>query len=375
MVTFENVTKTYSGQRVVEHLNLRVEKGEFLVLIGPSGCGKTTTLKMINRLIEPTEGKIYLDGKDISQLDPVQLRRQIGYVIQQIGLFPNMTIQQNVDVVLRLLGRPLDERRQRVRELLNMVGMDPDVYADRYPSELSGGQQQRIGVLRALAADPPLILMDEPFGALDPITRETLQEEFKRLQEKLHKTIVFVTHDMDEALKLADRIVIMRDGRIVQQGPPEELLRHPADKFVASFFGKKRREQDLYLETVDEVMNPAPVTITPEHGIAEAVDLMRRRHVDALMVVDKDDRFLGQVTIESVTREHLRVHQIADLLDTNLPAVAAGSRAQAAFKLMTEKRLKYVPVLDGDGRLVGLVTRTSMVTALASVVWGDGNND
>ncbi|MGI6603708.1 MAG: betaine/proline/choline family ABC transporter ATP-binding protein [Firmicutes bacterium] len=372
MLRFEQVTKIYSGQRVVDCLDLEVKKGEFLVLIGPSGCGKTTTLKMINRLIEPSEGKIYMNGTDISRLDPVQLRRQIGYVIQQVGLFPNMTIQQNVDVVLRLLKRPLQERQERVRELLAMVGMDPALYAERYPNELSGGQQQRIGVLRALAADPPLILMDEPFGALDPITRESLQDEFKRLQEKLHKTIVFVTHDMDEALKLADRIVLMKDGRIVQAGPPEELLRHPANDFVAFFFGKKRKENEIYLETVDEVMNPAPVTIRPEQGVAEGVELMRRRHVDSLFVVDKEERFLGQVTIESLNREHLRAHQIIELLDTNVPTVLAGSKAETAFRIMTEQRLKYVPVVDTEGRLVGLVTRTSMVNALASVVWGDG---
>lgn len=210
MLTLENVSKTYKGgKKAVNNVNLKIAKGEFICFIGPSGCGKTTTMKMINRLIEPSAGKIFIDGENIMDQDPVELRRKIGYVIQQIGLFPHMTIQQNISLVPKLLKWPEQQRKERARELLKLVDMGPE-YVDRYPHELSGGQQQRIGVLRALAAEPPLILMDEPFGALDPITRDSLQEEFKKLQKTLHKTIVFVTHDMDEAIKLADRIVILK---------------------------------------------------------------------------------------------------------------------------------------------------------------------
>ncbi|GAW94117.1 glycine betaine/L-proline ABC transporter ATP-binding protein [Calderihabitans maritimus] len=250
MVTFENVSKVYDEHVAVDNFNLEIASGEFVVLIGPSGCGKTTTLKMVNRLIEPTSGTIYVMGRDVQAMDPVKLRREIGYVIQQIGLFPNMTVEQNVDVVPRLLGWDRERRLERVKELLELVGMSYEEYAHRYPSELSGGQQQRVGVLRALAADPPLILMDEPFGALDPITRESLQNELKSLQAKLHKTIIFVTHDMDEALKLADRVVIMKDGKIVQAASPEELLRHPANDFVAEFIGKNRIQRAGELETM-----------------------------------------------------------------------------------------------------------------------------
>lgn len=223
MLTLENVSKTYrGGKKAVNNVNLKIAKGEFICFIGPSGCGKTTTMKMINRLIEPSAGKIFIDGENIMDQDPVELRRKIGYVIQQIGLFPHMTIQQNISLVPKLLKWPEQQRKERARELLKLVDMGPE-YVDRYPHELSGGQQQRIGVLRALAAEPPLILMDEPFGALDPITRDSLQEEFKKLQKTLHKTIVFVTHDMDEAIKLADRIVILKAGEIVQVGTPDVL--------------------------------------------------------------------------------------------------------------------------------------------------------
>lgn len=250
MVIFDRVSKQYEdGHEAVKEFSLEVKDGEFLVMIGPSGCGKTTTLKMVNRLIEPTSGTIYIGQKDITKEDPVKLRREIGYVIQDIGLFPNMTIEQNIDIVPRLLGWSKEKRKQRVEELLSLVEMDPEVYAKRYPSELSGGQQQRIGVLRALAVEPPLILMDEPFGALDPITRDNLQEEFKVLQKKLNKTIIFVTHDMDEALKLADRIVLMKDGEIVQVGSPDELVNSPADEFVSTFIGSSRMENYKRSET------------------------------------------------------------------------------------------------------------------------------
>jgi len=240
MVVFESITKSFGNTTVISNFDLNIERGQFAVLIGPSGCGKTTTLKMINRLIEPSGGSIHVDGKDVSKTNPVDLRRQIGYVIQQIGLFPNMTIKQNIEIVPKLLKWPKEKRHNRVVELLDMVGMDPKQYCGRYPSELSGGQQQRVGVLRALAVAPPLLLMDEPFGALDPIIRESLQDELKKLQSKLGITIVFVTHDIDEAIKLADVIVLMKDGKVVQTAPPKELLANPSDEFVREFIGKKR---------------------------------------------------------------------------------------------------------------------------------------
>ncbi|MDI6906532.1 MAG: ABC transporter ATP-binding protein [Thermoanaerobacterales bacterium] len=370
MVVFENVSKVYGRHAAVDNLNLKIAGGEFLVLIGPSGCGKTTTLKMVNRLIEPTSGAIYVRGKNVQEMNGVLLRREIGYVIQQIGLFPNMTIAQNVDLVLRLLGRDKERRDRRVRELLELVGMDYEVYAHRYPTELSGGQQQRIGVLRALAAEPPLILMDEPFGALDPITRETLQDELKNLQSKLQKTIIFVTHDIDEALKLADRIVLMRDGRIVQAASPEELLRKPADDFVASFIGKDRL-MSQGLQTVDQVMVAKPVTVAPHLGLAEGLALMKRKKVDTVLVTDDRGHLVGSVSVEQLDREHRRATTVGDLAERGMPTISRDASAKEAFDKMVEEKLKYLPVVDRDGALVGLVTRTSMVNALASLVWGD----
>lgn len=241
MINFKNVSKLYdSGITVIKELNLHVNEGELLVLIGPSGCGKTTTMKMINRLIEPTSGTIEIAGENIAHKDPVELRRTIGYVIQQIGLFPHMTIEQNVSLIPRLKKQSPDSYMKKVDELLDLVGLDHKVFKKRYPSELSGGQQQRVGVIRAMAADPPIILMDEPFSALDPISREQLQDMLKQLEKEIKKTIVFVTHDMDEAIKIADRICLLKDGEIAQLGTPQEILLHPANDFVANFVGPER---------------------------------------------------------------------------------------------------------------------------------------
>lgn len=370
MIKFEQVSKIYGKNEVVKKIDLHVRQGEFLVLIGPSGCGKTTTLKMINRLVEPTSGRILVRGQNIMDMNPVMLRREIGYVIQQIGLFPNMTIEENVNLVPRLLGWDKERMSERVRELLELVDMDPDLYARRYPNELSGGQQQRIGVLRALAAEPSIILMDEPFGALDPITRENLQDEFKNLQSKLHKTIVFVTHDMDEALKLADRIAIMKDGHIVQLDTPEMILRKPKDEFVLEFIGKHRAAGNE-LETVESIMRPNPVVIEPDRGVSEALALMKRKGVNTVLVVEKDRRLIGALSIQKLDRNRKKALVVRDLADIDLPVVAAGSPAREAFDILTDRKLEYLPVVNENGVLLGLVTRTSMVNALASVVWGE----
>lgn len=254
MIKLENITKSYGGITAVKDLTLEVKEGEFVVLLGPSGCGKTTTLKMINWLIAPTSGRIYVEGQDISTVNPIELRRQIGYVIQRIGLLPHMTISDNIALVPRLKGWSKDKRIKRADELLVMMGLDPETYRGKYPHQLSGGERQRIGVARALAADPPILLMDEPFGALDPITRVQLQDEFLKLEEQVKKTVIFVTHDMDEAVRLADKIAIMDDGQLHQYATPMEILKHPADDFVAQFMGGDRFFRQLKLLTVRDVM-------------------------------------------------------------------------------------------------------------------------
>jgi len=370
MVRFEHVSKVYAdGTRAVKDLNLEVQRGELICLIGPSGCGKTTTLKMVNRLHEPTSGKITVNGKDIMEMNPVELRRSIGYVIQQIGLFPHMTIAQNVELVPRLLGWDKERRRKRVDELLPLVGLDPDRYRNKYPRELSGGQQQRVGVIRALAAEPDLILMDEPFGALDPITRETLQDELKRIQRQLKVTIMFVTHDMNEALKLADRIVVMKDGEIHQIGTPEEILRHPKDEFVAQFIGRDRLMPAPEMVSVAEVMIRKPVTVYPDHGLAKAIATMKAQRVNSLLVVDEGGRLLGMVTPEELNG--VGRGTVSDVMRRDIPTVLPTDRVQKAFRQMVQKHLDLLPVVDEQGLLVGLVTHTTLVDALARAVWRD----
>ncbi len=243
MILYENITKSYlEGINAVADFTLSIAEGELLAIIGPSGCGKTTVLKMLNRLVEPTSGRILLNGKDIRTLDPIALRRSMGYVIQQVGLFPHMNILDNIAVVPDILGWSAEKQRTRALELLDLIDMNPAEFAHRYPYQLSGGQQQRVGVLRALAADPAVILMDEPFGAVDPLTRAKLQQELKTLHTRLKKTILLVTHDIDEAFRLADRVLLMQGGQIVQLGKPAELLEHPATSFVREYIGSHRRE-------------------------------------------------------------------------------------------------------------------------------------
>lgn len=372
MLKFEHVSKVYKGKKwAVNDLNFEIEKGEFIVLIGPSGCGKTTTMKMINRLIEPTSGKIYIDGENILDMDPVTLRRKIGYVIQQIGLFPHMTIEQNITLVPRLLKWSVENRRKRAEELLELVDMTPD-YLDRYPHELSGGQKQRIGVLRALAADQPLILMDEPFGALDPITRDSLQTEFKKLQKRLGKTIVFVTHDMDEALKLADRIVIMRAGRIVQFDTPDEILRNPANDFVEEFIGKERlTAQRTQVQTVEEIMNPDPVTVTGDVSLSEAIRIMKQKRVDSLLVINDDGQLQGYIDFGIINEARSRNQTVAQAMLQDVFKVERGTYVRDTMQTILKRGLKYVPIVDKDNRLVGIITRSNLVDVVYDSIWGD----
>ncbi len=267
MITFHNISKAYpDGTQAVSQFDLTVNEGEFFVLIGPSGCGKTTTMKMINRLIEPTEGSIEINGKLISNVNIHELRWNIGYVLQQIALFPNMTIAENIAVVPEMKKWKKEVIQARVNELLEMVGLEPTTFRDRKPSELSGGQQQRIGVARALAANPDILLMDEPFSALDPISREQLQDDIKNLQKNIKKTIIFVTHDMDEALKLGDRICMMQDGKVVQVSTPDELLSQPKNEFVSAFIGERKRSRYV-APTVKMVMNSLHVAVSNENKV------------------------------------------------------------------------------------------------------------
>lgn len=301
MIQFDQVEKKYpDGTQAVQQLDLIIKKGEFFVLIGPSGCGKTTTLKMINRLIPISDGTLRIDGKKISEFDIHELRWNIGYVLQQIALFPHMTIAENIAVVPEMRKWNRSKISRRVDELLEMVGLDPSVYRNRKPSELSGGQQQRIGVIRALAADPEVILMDEPFSALDPISREKLQDDLLELQRKIQKTIVFVTHDMKEAIKLGDRLCVMKDGKVVQIGTPEEIIEHPANDFVKSFIGSHDRIEG---RKVKEVVVQFPIglkegrTISAGAPISEALQLLAETDV---LIIEENGQLIGSVTRETI---------------------------------------------------------------------------
>ncbi|VEF47927.1 glycine betaine/carnitine/choline/choline sulfate ABC transporter ATP-binding protein [Bacillus freudenreichii] len=372
MLKFEHVSKVYKGgKKAVNDLSLHFKKGEFICFIGPSGCGKTTTMKMINRLIEPSSGSIYINGENILDKDPVQLRREIGYVIQQIGLFPHMTIQENIGLVLKLLKWPEEKRKARARELISLVDLTPD-YLDRYPHELSGGQQQRIGILRALAADQPLILMDEPFSALDPITRDSLQEEFKKLQQRLGKTIVFVSHDMDEALKLADRIVILRDGELVQCDTPDEILRNPANEFVEEFIGKDRLVQARpNIQTVEQIMNPNPITITKDRSLSEAIQLMKETRVDTLLVVNEQNILEGFIDVEMIDQKRKKKSLVADAYETEMFTVTEGTLIRDAIRRILKRGMKYIPVIDQNQRLIGIITRASLVDIVYDSIWSE----
>ncbi|MGG4199619.1 betaine/proline/choline family ABC transporter ATP-binding protein [Peribacillus frigoritolerans] len=375
MLKIENVSKIYKGgKKAVKNISLDIKKGEFICFIGPSGCGKTTTMKMINRLIEPSEGKILINGENIMDKDPVELRRQIGYVIQQIGLFPHMTILENITLVPKLLKWNEQKKKERALELLQLVDMGPE-YLERYPYELSGGQQQRIGVLRALASNPPLILMDEPFGALDPITRDALQEEFKNLQRTLDKTIVFVTHDMDEAIKLADRIVILKAGEIVQVGTPDEILRNPANEFVEEFIGKDRLLQTRpNVELVEQIMSRNPISITEEKSLTDAITIMREKRVDSLLVVDEQNVLKGFVDVETISEYRKKAKYISEVINTEVYSVKQDTLIRDSVQKILKRGFKYVPVVDQNKHLVGIVTRATLVDIVYDSIWGEEEN-
>ncbi|MBM7564965.1 betaine/proline/choline family ABC transporter ATP-binding protein [Paenibacillus sacheonensis] len=365
MIQFNNVVKTYKdGAPALKGINLEIKAGELVTLIGPSGCGKTTTMKMINRLVEPTSGTILVDGQDISKINPIELRRNIGYVIQHIGLFPHMKIKDNVEIVPRLKKMDKAVYERRTDELMDMVGLDPTQYKNRYPAELSGGQQQRIGVIRAMAAEPSIILMDEPFSALDPISREQLQDELIRLQEEVRKTIVFVSHDMDEALKIADRIVLMQGGEIVQADTPEHIIRRPKNDFVRTFIGEERLNHSEKL-VVEDVMLQSPVTVHLTRGLAYGAMLMRQHRVNGLLVIDKNRILKGFVTKDMLEAQFRQEDlTLQDIMRTDIPSVTVGTGVAEAVEIMKEHGVHNLPVIKQGGQLAGLVTNSSLIDAL-----------
>ncbi|MES9528926.1 betaine/proline/choline family ABC transporter ATP-binding protein [Enterococcus faecalis] len=372
LIEFQHVSKFYKGGKVaVDDINLSFDKGEFICFIGTSGSGKTTSMRMLNRMTDPSKGKILIDGQDIQKINPVELRRQIGYVIQNIGLMPHMTIRENIVLVPKLLKVPVEERNKIAEKMIDLVEL-PREMLDRYPNELSGGQQQRIGVVRALAANQDIILMDEPFGALDPITRDSLQDLVKDLQERLGKTIVFVTHDMDEALKLANKIAIMSEGKVIQFDTPDNILRHPANEFVEELIGEDRLLQAKPdFTTVDEVMLNSAITITPEKSLQEAIKLMRKKRVDTLLVVDNSHVLKGFIDVETLDQQRGKASSVGDILNKDVFFVQKTALLRDALQRILKRGLKYVPVVDEQKRVVGILTRASLVDIVYDVIWGD----
>jgi osmoprotectant transport system ATP-binding protein len=365
VIRLESISKRYPGGTLaVRDLSLDVPAGGVAVLIGPSGCGKTTILRMINRLIEPTGGRIYIEDEDVTDVDPVQLRRRIGYVIQQVGLFPHQTIERNIETVPRMLGWSRQRQRERVDELFELVGLDAKQYRDRYPHELSGGQRQRVGVARALAADPPVLLMDEPFGAIDPITRTRLQDEFLRLQAELKKTVVFVTHDIEEAVKVGDRIAILNVGGVLEQfDAPSEILGHPATAFVASFVGGDRGIKQLKVTTIDPTQLDHPQTVTPDTPLPVVRELLSTSGALSIPVVDDTGVLRGRVRAKDAMADGIasdrvvRVDAWVDRRDTLEDALAN--------TLLSDDG--WIGVLDGE-QYLGVLTPDGVYRSLRAVI-------
>lgn len=366
MIEIKNIVKTAGEKVILDDISLTIESGSFVVLIGPSGCGKTNTLKLLNKLIEPTSGEIYIDGKPISKEDPIKLRRNIGYVIQNIGLFPHLTIKENIELIPKLKGDKSEEEISETTErLIKMVGLDPDEFLYKYPTELSGGQQQRIGVIRAIATDADIILMDEPFSALDPITRTQLQEWLYELQQELKKTIIFVTHDMDEALKLADKICIMQGGKIQQYDTAENLLKHPANSFVKDFIGSDRLWSAPEYIKAKDIMIKDPVKAIETRTVIQAMEIMRTNKVDSILVTDKNNLLVGILTVKELRQNGIQDYYIYKVMNQDPLFIYEDCNLIEILNIMNNQNVGHIPVVSKDGQLVGLITRSSLLSVLS----------
>ena len=365
MIEFKGINKIYKNNIVLYDINLKLEEGNIIVFVGPSGCGKTTTVKMINRLIKPTSGQVLINGEDISNKNVINLRRKIGYVIQQMGLFPHMTIKENIGIVAKMQKMKSKEIEEKTKELMEMVGLDYEKFGDRYPTELSGGQQQRVGIARALITNPDIILMDEPFSALDPITRSQLQDELINIQTQFKKTIIFVTHDMDEAIKIADKICIMGKGRVIQYDDPETILKSPANEFVSDFVGKNRIWSSPEYIKVKDIMIEDPITCSQEISLLKCIKKMKYERVDSLLVVDRKRKLNGIITGKMIQKEKDHYKSVKEIMEQPRAVTYPDKSIVDIIKEVTEKNLSSLPVIDENGTLRGLITKTSLVTTLS----------
>ncbi len=366
MIKFNNISKKFKNSMVLNDISFNINKGELVVLIGPSGCGKTTTLKMINRLIKPTSGKIYINDENIEEKNVIKLRRNIGYVIQQTGLFPHMTIKENIEIIAKLEKLDPKKIEEKTIELMAMVGLEPEDYLYRYPTQLSGGQQQRIGVARAFALNPDIILMDEPFSALDPITRSQLQDELGNIQAKFKKTIVFVTHDMDEAIKIADRICIMNNGDILQYDTPENILKKPANDFVSDFVGKNRIWNSPEFIKAKDIMITNPITNREDASIFKCIERMRSNRVDTSLILNEDKKLIGIARIKDIKSSPNKDTPIKHVMKTDFLKAHLDDSLIELLEKINETNLTSIPVVDSNDKLVGILTTASLLTTLSA---------
>ena len=363
LIDFIDITKSYNGNVVLDDLNLYIRENEFLTLLGPSGCGKTTTLRMLGGFETPDKGKIMFDSKDITNMPANE--RNLNTVFQKYSLFPHMTIKENIELVAKLEKVPELEREERVKELMDMVGLPYEKFADRYPKQLSGGQQQRVGIARAFMTNPDIILMDEPFSALDPITRSQLQDELINIQTQYKKTIIFVSHDMDEAVKIADKICIMGTGKVIQHDDPETILKNPANDFVSNFVGKNRIWSSPEYIKVKDIMLDNPITCSAEMSLFKCVRKMRHERVDSLLVIDRKGKFEGIITGKLIQKEKDHYKTVREILETPEFTTGPENSIIDVLKEVNENKLSSLPVVDENGILRGIITKTSLVTTLS----------
>lgn len=365
MIEFQNVSMAYKDRPVLNHVDLTIQDSEFFVLIGSSGCGKTTLLKSINKLLNVQKGKLLINGTPVDRIKTNQLPNLVGYVVQAGGLFPHLTVEENIALVMRIAGYPSERISERVTEMLRMVDLDPDTYRNQYPSQLSGGQQQRVGVARAFAVDPPIVLMDEPFSALDPMTRAELQDEIHTLQKKTKKTVVFVTHDMDEAIKLADRICIIQEGHIVQCDTPERILKAPANQYVTDFIGANRLWANPEYIRARDIMRRRPITISRGRTVLQALQIMRQSGVDSLLVVDGRDRLLGVLWLEELMPEKDGSGSAETYLSDDYVAVEGDTTLKEIISTIDYDVSGIIPVIEHDRTLVGFLTKSSLLATMS----------
>lgn len=374
MIEFKNVYKSYKNKSVLKNISLEIHSGEFFVLIGTSGCGKTTLLKTINKLNSVTQGEVHIEGINVKKIPESALPKKIGYVVQENGLFPHLTVEENISLIMKLAGIPTGEHAARIEEILQMVNLDPDSYRNQFPSQLSGGQCQRVNIARALSTNPPIILMDEPFSALDPVTRAELQDEVYQIHQKFNKTIVFVTHDMNEAIKLADRICILENGSIIQCDTPEQILKHPANDYVESFVGKNKLWSNPDMVKAEDIMLQKPICVPKEFKVRQALSKMNHHSVDSLLIVD-GKKLLGIVWMKDLSGIAEANESILNYLSDHYISVLTDTTLQKIIETIDYNISGIIPVIDHDESIKGFLTKGRLLSILSRQFTPDGSAD